>query len=87
MTSKHTKAGRHARRRAQHAEIAREAWEAHQGRRLAAWLRSERGRAWTARESAAVAASAGVTQVRLVAPPSGGLAAWEILPHEVGGGS
>jgi hypothetical protein len=36
--SKHTKAGRHARRRAHHVEVAREAIEAHEGRKFAEWL-------------------------------------------------
>jgi hypothetical protein len=79
MTSKHTKAGRHARRRAHHEGIAAEAWGAYQGRRLLAWLRSPRGKAWTAREGTFVAREVGATQVRLVAPPSGGLSAWEIV--------
>ena len=39
MNSKHTKAGRHARRRAHHVEIARVAMAAHGARRFAAWLR------------------------------------------------
>ena len=80
MTSKHTKAGRHARRRVHHEGIAAEAWGAYQGRRLAAWLASQRGRVWTTREGTIVAAALGVTHVRLVAPPSGGLAAWEVVP-------
>lgn len=41
MTSKHTKAGRRARRRAHHTALARAAWGAYQGRRLRAMLDRE----------------------------------------------
>lgn len=41
MSSKHTKAGRRARRRAHHTEIAREAWGAYQGRRAVEWLMAQ----------------------------------------------
>lgn len=51
MSSKHTKAGRRERTRRYHADIAREAWEAHQGRKFARWLlgRPGDGAAWFAR--------------------------------------
>lgn len=49
--SKHTKAGRRERRTRYHTALAREAWEAHQGRKLARWLlgRPGDGAAWFAR--------------------------------------
>lgn len=41
MSSKHTKAGRHARRRRHHGDLSHEAWEAHQGRLCLAWMKSQ----------------------------------------------
>jgi hypothetical protein len=46
MSSKHTKRGRHARRRAHHVEVAREAMVAHEGRRLRAKLDREAPPVW-----------------------------------------